>query len=601
VTSSTTLVRVATVKVGGSAIPQPAVDALRSLRVEMSLWTPSRCTIRFADPDFALVDGTTFEVGKELNVSVPSSKSNTATEVFKGEITDMAVEPGTAGHELVIGGLDKSHRLAVATTVKSYTNQTWTQIVEAIAGNAGLGKDVSIANTAQQPYVLQTVSDYAFLWDIAMRTGCEWWVDGGKLSFKKRVATDGPAIEYGKDLVDFRVRYSGATHPNKVTVNGWNRDEGTAITSDDSGLLTSTSVPGVGGSSTFVTGNRGKANTAWGKAVVIGGYGVKDVTEAKAIADAVAARVDAAEVVARGVAHILPTIKVGELLEVKNLGTKISGKYLVTSVEHLVGVNRVETRFTAGNKAPVGLADLVGQGTGATPGWGHLGVVVGTVTDNTADPDKAGRIKVKFPTLSQQDTSEWARLAGPGAGNGVGLHWTPEVNDEVLVAFEHGDLRHPVIVGGLWSKKNKPPVTTGADPVVSRMFKSKLGHTIEVSDGSSPDKKHIALALAGSESKLRMGADKTELTVASGKELTIKAGNAVIKVDSGGAVTIEGGNVTIEAKTGDLTLKGMNVNLKGTMGVNIEAGTQLKLKGSAAGELDGGGMTTIKGGMVKIN
>lgn len=596
------LVLTASIKVGGSAIPAPAVKALRSVRVEMSLWTPSRATIRFADADFELVDGSTFEVGKELTVGIPSASSGSATDVFKGEITDMSVEPGPNGHELVIGGLDKSHRLAVATTIKTYTKQTWKQIVEAIAGNAGLSPEVTISNTTQQPYVLQAVSDYAFLWDVAMRTGCEWWVDSGKLHFKKRATATGPTLKYGDDLLDFRVRYSGATHPKKVTVKGWNRDTGAPITGDDASLLTSTSVPGIGALSTFATDNRGKANSGWGKTVVTGGFGVVDQTEAKAIADAIAARVDAAEVVARGTCEINSSVKVGELVEVKQLGTKVSGKYLVTSVEHLVGVNRVETRFVAGNKAPVGLADLVGNGTAATPPWGHLGLVVGLVTDIKDTDGNAGRIKVKFPTLSDSDTTEWARMLGTGAGNGMGIQWLPEVNDEVLVGFEHGDLRHPVILGGLWSKKNKPPVVDNKSPVERRVLKSKVGHLIEFGDGSSPDKKHIALSLEGNESKLRLGADKTELTVASGKELTIKAGDAMIQVSTSGAVTVKGASVTIESKSGDLTLKSaMNLTVKAGMALNLEAGTQLKAKGGASGEFDGGGMTTIKGGMVKIN
>jgi uncharacterized protein involved in type VI secretion and phage assembly len=594
------LVLTADIKVDGSAISAAAAGNLWSVRVEMSMWMATRAVVRFRDPDFTLTDANTFAVGKALTVAVPAASSGTTTAVFAGEITDVAVETGSTGrHELVVGALDKSHRLAVATNVKTYANKTYQQIVQGIASSSGLTADVTVSGSAL-PYVLQTTSDYAFLWDIALRTGCEWWVDDSKLHFKKRASTTGQTVKFGEDLIDFRVRYSGATHPNKVTVQGWDAGKGEAITGDDSSLLTGTSVPGIGATSTFATGGRSAANSGWGKAVVTGGYAVADATEAKAVADAIAARVDAAEVTANGVCEINPAIKAGQMITISNMGTRVSGAYLVTSVEHVISQTKVESRFTAGNKAPVGLADLVGSSSGAAaPRWGSIGLVVGTVTAVTGDPDSAGRVKVKFPTLSASDESTWARLMAPGAGSGMGIHYNPEVNDEVLVGFEHGDHRYPVVLGGLWSKKNKPPVGTAADPVVSRLIKSRLGHLLELSDGDSDAKKHIALTLADGANKLRLGADKTDIEVKSGNVFTIKSGSAKIAIDGSGNISIEGGKIDIKA-TQDLSLKGMNVNIKGDIKVAIE-GTQVEVKGSAQGTLDGGGMTTIKGGMVKIN
>ena len=76
---------------------------------------------------------------------------------------------------------------------------------------------------------------------------------------------------------------------------------------------------------------------------------------------------------------------------------------------------------------------------------------------NNDDTDKLGRVKVKYPTLSDSDESTWARVATPGGGVQRGLQWIPEVGDEVLVGFELGDKTRPMILGGLWSRKDKPP------------------------------------------------------------------------------------------------------------------------------------------------
>ena len=66
------------------------------------------------------------------------------------------------------------------------------------------------------------------------------------------------------------------------------------------------------------------------------------------------------------------------------------------------------------------------------------------------------RVKLKFPWLSDDYESEWARVAQLGAGHHRGAVWLPEVNDEVLVAFEHGDTRRPFVVGELYNGVDSP-------------------------------------------------------------------------------------------------------------------------------------------------
>src|SRR5258708_35196386 len=85
-----------------------------------------------------------------------------------------------------------------------------------------------------------------------------------------------------------------------------------------------------------------------------------------------------------------------------------------------------------------------------------FGVVVGIVTNNQ-DPDKMARVRVKFPWLSDDHESWWARIATPMAGSGCGMYFVPEVNDEVLGAFEPGDVCSPYIVGALGKRKDRPP------------------------------------------------------------------------------------------------------------------------------------------------
>ena len=114
------------------------------------------------------------------------------------------------------------------------------------------------------------------------------------------------------------------------------------------------------------------------------------------------------------------------------------------------------------------------------------GVVVGIVKSL---PDNLGRIEVYFPWLSDNNKSYRARVATLMAGPNRGSWFMPELEDEVLVAFEQDDVNHPYIIGFLWNGQDKPPKT---DPKI-RLIRSVNGHEIEIYDPgvSGGDKGHI--------------------------------------------------------------------------------------------------------------
>ncbi|MCP4368479.1 MAG: phage tail protein [Deltaproteobacteria bacterium] len=119
------------------------------------------------------------------------------------------------------------------------------------------------------------------------------------------------------------------------------------------------------------------------------------------------------------------------------------------------------------------------------------GVVIGIVTNNQ-DQDGLGKIKVKFPWLKEDDESYWARLASPMAGKNRGVVFIPEVDDEVLVAFDHGDIRQPYIIGALWNGEDKPPEEKGGDGENNlRIIKSRSGHQVILDDTPGSEKVQV--------------------------------------------------------------------------------------------------------------
>ena len=204
-------------------------------------------------------------------------------------------------------------------------------------------------------------------------------------------------------------------------------------------------------------------------------------TAAKSTADQLAGAFAELEGVARG----NPKLRAGTAIALDNLGKPFDGKYTLTSTRHKYDpATGYTTSFVVSGRQERSLYGLTapgGQFAGAAP---IRGVVPAQVT-NAADPEGAGRVKLRFPWLSDSYESDWARTVQPGAGANRGAMVLSEVNDEVLVAFEQGDLNRPYVVGGLYNGVDKPrkgPVDTvdsGSGAVNRRAFVSRTGHRLE--------------------------------------------------------------------------------------------------------------------------
>lgn len=193
------------------------------------------------------------------------------------------------------------------------------------------------------------------------------------------------------------------------------------------------------------------------------------------------------------------------------------------------------------------------------------GVLVGIVTNNQ-DPDKQGRVKVRFPSISDKDESHWARIAAPMAGNERGMYFLPEVDDEVLVAFQHGDIQFPYIVGVLWNGKDAPPATNDDGKNNIRLIKSRSGHVVKLNDEDG--KETIEIIDKSEKNSIVIDTAKNTITITSDKDITLKAANGTITLDakevktkSSAASTIEAGSGMDVKASGTLNIKGATVNV----------------------------------------
>lgn len=211
---------------------------------------------------------------------------------------------------------------------------------------------------------------------------------------------------------------------------------------------------------------------------------------------------------------------------------------------------------------------------------GIVNGIVNAIVTNLEDPENLGRVRVKYPTLDIE--SSWARMATPMAGPDRGVHFLPEVEDEVLVAFAHGDIRFPYILGCMWNKQDTKPATDGDIKKNNwRFIKSRSGHIIKLDDTDGKetielidkaDKHKIIIDCAGDKIQILCDSGDVEVN-ASG---TVKVEASTIEIKSSGNMTLEaGGNLTLEA-SGSATLKGATVEVSGSGPVKV-AGTPIQL------------------------
>lgn len=150
------------------------------------------------------------------------------------------------------------------------------------------------------------------------------------------------------------------------------------------------------------------------------------------------------------------------------------------------------------------------------------GLVIGKVTA-VRDPEKQGRIQVVYPWLEDEE-KRWIPVAAPMAGGDRGAFFMPEIDDEVILAFNHEDWDHPYAIGFLWNPTQMPP--SGDER--QRMIRSKNGHTIRFVDSTPASGNQGALIIED----------------AHGNVITMT--NSRVTISSLGSLEILGASVTIQ-------------------------------------------------------
>jgi uncharacterized protein involved in type VI secretion and phage assembly len=302
-------------------------------------------------------------------------------------------------------------------------------------------------------------------------------------------------------------------------------------------------------------------------------------------------------------------------VEVKGVGATHDGKYQITSARHVLNHQGYRTFMGFSGLNDRSALALSSDGQASTPRPGKVfGLVTGIVTEvgqpGSGQPaaENEALVKVKFPWLDDSYVTSWCRTMQFGGGDGHGALFLPEVNDEVVVGFEHGDVRRPFVLGGLYNGLDKPNPDLGGGSlvkngaVIRRGYRSPKKHGLTFDDDEGT-KEGITLVTGDTNFTIQLDQTNTKIVINS------KTGDVEIEAEKAVKITSKTGDVSLEASAGNLNLKAAqavkieaqsSMDLKSTGQMNIQGATTA-VKGQGTLDLDGGGMASLHAGLVKIN
>ncbi|MEO7715882.1 MAG: VgrG-related protein [Capsulimonas sp.] len=602
------------IKVGGKQEPQ-ILEAMLDCTVENSLHLPDLCTVRLHDPGFVWLDSDKVKEGVAIEILAGEENVMPLKTIFQGEVT--ALEMDLAAHgspTLVLRCSDRSHRLHRGRKSRSFVQSKDTDIVKKVAEEDGFTVHADTTSQVHEWVFQNNQTNWEFLTERAAYNGFRLFVQGEKdLHFEKvqDQGTSALTIEWGKDLRSFRPRTSAGRQVSEVVVRGWDPKTKQPIVGSSKIPM---GVPQIGDAK---SGGEIAAKAFGAAKMVVADRPVHSQAEADDLARSVCDDLGGSFVEAEGLCHGQPTLKPGMMVEIKNIGKRFSGKYQVSATTHVyTPAEGFSTLFSISGKNPSTLLGLLqGEGNGKRAAVGG-NIVVGLVTDNV-DPENLGRVKVKYPWLTEDHTSYWARQSAPMAGPGRGFYFLPEVDDEVLVAFEHGDIRRPYIIGALWNGKDKPiegnSKAIAGGKVNRRTIMTRIGHTVLLDDTDGTGEMRLTTASGHYITLNDKDQNITAQTKMGHKIILDDAGSKIDIVDMTGAnkITIAStdqsitmtclGNFSVNALGSISLTTAQTLSMQAALGINET--TPAMMTQSVGGVLNqtvGGAMSQSVGGALNV-
>jgi phage protein D/phage baseplate assembly protein gpV len=536
--TSTTFAPRFEVRLSGVTLAADLAGQVLSLEVETDLDMAGSFSLVLRNAGNELLDSALLDLGKTVEIHL--GYGNELTPAFLGEIA--AIEPSfpqDGPPTIRVAGYDKSYRMRRAQpepTEYTFTNDSL--IAARIAVENGL-----IPVVDPTPGIVETLtqveSDMAFLKSRAERYFFDVYVEWDRLHFQfPRPQLAAHVLEWGKNLSSFSPRISAAGMAGLQVIRGYNQE-----------LAQSIYVAALAMDFDLDNLIERLGSSALDLLQSLARKGVRKQTienplDAAVLAKSLLANLLEGMYEGSGSCIGIPDLSAGGYVAIQGVGRRFSGTYRLRKVTHRIDGTGFSTSFTISQRAHSSLLGMLRGKMIEEPSPNQAerfyGVLVAEVRDNNELRDKPpkvpiGRVKVSYPGLSDTFTSGWAPVARPMAGNDMGFYALPEPGDQVLVAFEHGDLSKPYVIGSLWTTKRRPPATNIDGANSKRVIKSRAGHTITFDDTLDVGALVISDKLGSS---ITLNAKDGSITISAKGNLTLHANGEIRLEAAAGATTL---------------------------------------------------------------
>ncbi|SCL35093.1 Uncharacterized conserved protein, implicated in type VI secretion and phage assembly [Micromonospora pallida] len=611
-------------------LPSPIAAALVRVVVDTQLSLPDMFELTFADLDGDLLTRAGLELGTAVRVFGPTQNGAAEHRLVSGEVTALEGRFVDLTAYVVVRGYTHDHRLHRVRRTRTFLNQSDSDIARQVATDAKLTVGTIDATGGTLAHLAQVdQTDWEFLSGRARELGYEVGADGDQFHFR-RATTAGRAgtplpLTFRGNLRRFLPRVTAGNLAPEVEVRAWDPVAATVVASrtattadgvslgagrtpaDAADLFVPRAAPAPPRAGNSAVGDVGPAPGPRAHVLVGRGLPVPDRADGavRAVAASLAASVGGSFAEAEGEALGDARLVAGAAVRVDGVPAPFAGTWTLSAARHVFDetADGYRTEFTVGgtqDRSLLGLTD-----TGDT-GSGRIDGVVCGVVSNVRDPQDLGRVKLVLPWLSPEHETDWAPVGQLFAGPVGGAFFVPEPGDQVLVAFEFGDVRRPYVLGSLPSThtgygldgaqtSSTKPGTSGVKSVgqtgsvIRRGLLSPSGNRLvfhdEVPPGGKGQPTAANLVLGTKDDKLALTMDQVagEVTLRCAPD---KPGKLVIECTGQTAVEIKagpGGSLTLDGGT-SLKLKAKTVDIDGT---------QINISGTAA--------TAIKGKPIQLN
>lgn len=475
--TTATLAPRAAVRVSGMFMGADLTNRLVSVTCDNTADMAGMFTLVFHNPDNELTDSALFTPGNAVELHM--GYGTELEPMMYGAIASLQPSfPASGAPTLTVTGYDRSQRLRHNEPDRAaFKYMTDSVIASQIAVENGLIPEVDPSPFFHE-HIQQTGTDMAFLKERARANGFDAYVEWDRLHFQlPRPQTEAYVLEWGRNLTSFTPRLSTAGAAGLQVVRSYNEELAQTVV----GIATATDLD-LDHIVERLGGNVLDALLSLGRRVSRR-EPLKSPVDAAAFAKSLLSEILEGLYEGTGGTVGIPRLRAGDLVTVRGVGKRFSGRYRLKRVTHRLDEGGYQTDFEVTQRASSSLLQMLRKSVAESPSPNGRdpvhGPAIGRVTNNV-DPDQLGRVRVHLPWFSEDGETRWAHCTTPMAGDARGMQFIPDVGDDVVVAFLGGNIDDPIVLGGVWNTRKRSPVKVAAGNSV-RMIKT-AAHTVTLDD-----------------------------------------------------------------------------------------------------------------------